>query len=51
MKDQLYADPLLDRHAAVQRAIDLMRESFTWEDLGAALLARAAKRTVAFPPL
>jgi enoyl-CoA hydratase/carnithine racemase len=51
MKDQLYADPLLDRHAAVQRAIDLMRESFTWEDLGAALLARASKSQVHFPPL
>jgi enoyl-CoA hydratase/carnithine racemase len=50
MKQQIYADPDLPRDAALQRAIDLMLQSFTWPDLAEAMRARAEKRAPRFPP-
>ena len=50
IKEQVYADPDLPREAALQRAIDLMLQSFGWPDLGEALRARSEKRPPRFPP-
>jgi enoyl-CoA hydratase/carnithine racemase len=51
MKRQVYGD--LDRNwpDALGRAIGLMRESFTWDDLPEALSARREGRPPCFPPL